>query len=196
MSTENMSFDIENPTLNEYISQRVKKEMEQFKVSTVSEILAKSNVVQTPPEATKDSVSDEFVAEFIEKLKNTEAYKESIYEAIEEMSQDQNTTSNWSTDRMKQIFSGVRKKPNEGELEQDVFSMMMLSRSWISFVWVYAAFAVAVQITLGILVIKDQITDTFGEPVMGIPMKETNRLMVAKLLAIVLSISSCGTSAY
>jgi len=189
MSTENMNFDIENPALNEYISQRVKKEMEQFKLTKVSDVLAKkSNVVQTPPEATKDSMSDEFVAELIKKLKNTEAYKESIYEAIEEMSQDQNTTSHQSTDRMKRIFSGVKKKPNEGELEQDVFSMMMLSQSWISFVWVYGVFAVAVQMTLGILVIKDQISSEFGEPDMGIPIKETNPLRVAKMLAMVLSI--------
>ena len=35
-----MSFDIENPALNEYISQRVNKEMEQFKLNEVSDVLA------------------------------------------------------------------------------------------------------------------------------------------------------------
>jgi len=188
MSTESIGFDVENPALNEYIRQRVQQEMEQYTLNKELDFLASPNDAQTSPGSMKDSMSDKFIAKLMEKLKNTEAYKESIYEAIEEMCEDQKSTNNRSTDRMKQFFSGVKSKPNKGELEQDVFSMMMLSRSWISFVWFYGCFAVAVQITLGILVIMDQISSEFGEPNLGIPIKDTAPLRIAKALAIILSI--------
>jgi len=193
MSTESIGFDVENPALNEYIRQRVQQEMEQYTLNKELDFLASPNDAQTSPGSMKDSMPDKFVAKLVEKLKNTEAYKESIYEAIEEMCEDQNSTNNRSTDTMKQLLAGLKINPNEGELEQDVFSMMILSQSvkkwkeWI-LVWVYGCFAYVLQITLGILVIMDQMTNEFGETDMGIPIKDTAPLRIAKALAIVLSI--------
>ena len=64
MSTEDMSFDIEDPKLNEYISKRVKKEMEQFKLNKVSDVLAPKQKM----------FSTENVDRFVQLLKQNENF--------------------------------------------------------------------------------------------------------------------------
>jgi len=94
---------------------------------------------------------------------------------------------------MKQLLAGLKNVPGKGELDQDVFSMIMMSISWNSWiewilVWVYGIFAYGLQMTLGILVIMDQMESEFGGTAVGIPIRGTASLKIAKTLAIVLSV--------
>ena len=73
------------------------------------------------------------------------------------------------------------------ELDQDLFSMMMLTNPR-SLTWVVGFLSFSIQIILGVLIILDQIdTDNFSTS-LSIPIKGTIPLRFAQFLAIVLSI--------
>jgi len=185
-----MDFDTENPALQEYIGQRVQQELEKYKLL--------ENLKHAEDPALQEYIGQRVQQELekyklLENLKDTKAYNDSIYCAIDQMSQNQDNNNRTRTSRMQQLLAGLKNTPGEGELDQDVFSMMMMSislQSWKEWalVWAYGIFAYGLQITLGILVIMDQMESEFGGTAVGIPIRGTPSLFVAKTLAIVLSV--------
>ena len=74
------------------------------------------------------------------------------------------------------------------ELERDFFTMMMLQDP-VSWVWIIGLISVASQLTLGILLIHEQMNeDKFCLPTMTIPIRSGLHICVAQFIAIILSI--------
>jgi len=86
---ENNDFDTENPALQEYIGKRVSQDLEKCNLknkSDFSDLLHQAKKLQD----TKHSVSENFTEDLLDKLKEAGTYKNSIYHAIDQMSESQN----------------------------------------------------------------------------------------------------------
>ena len=74
-----------------------------------------------------------------------------------------------------------------GALDQDAYSMMMLSKVW-SRAWLLGILSFITQITLASIIISEQTETQFLQTTMSIPVKVKRRTRVAQFLAIILAL--------
>jgi len=73
------------------------------------------------------------------------------------------------------------------QLDQDFFSMMMLS-PLLSMEWLFGMISFSIQITLGVVIILEQVKTDFFGTTLSIPIKCNSIIQIAQVLAIILSI--------
>jgi len=85
-------------------------------------------------------------------------------------------------------LTGIEIKPtSKGELEPDFFAVMMLSNIG-SFAWFLGLLSCTIQITLGVLIMLDQVKTDFFSTTLSIPIKGNGQLRIVQILSILLSI--------
>jgi len=163
----------------------------------------------TAENSASSDVIDRLIQELQESEKFTDFLEQNVNDAMKKMSSKANTSncpenaneqsmpkaksrkSFKKQDSMELIghknLTGVKNSVEKGHLEQDLFSMMMLSQK-MSLTWLFGITAFTIQITLGILILLDQAEKDFFATDMSIPIKGTNRLHMAQALAVLLSI--------
>jgi len=195
MTNNYINQDEENPLLQEYVARCVREELEKYErfkrtdliIQDIEELKALHedlNILKV----TRELMTNYFIKEFLTKVKGLQEFKDILIESMKEIQQNQHTrTRRKSNSISNQNLFGLKQNSEEGDLELDVFSMMMVS-SVKSMSWVFGFLSFAIQMTLGILVIIDQANKDFFGTMMSIPIKSTVSLWIAQFLAITLSI--------
>jgi len=193
MSTEDMSFDIEDPKLNEYISKRVKKEMEQFKLNKVSDVLAPKQKM----------FSTENVDRFVQMLKQNESFEKYLFSFFQQnikvphpvqSNQDnpappkqQIKTKKKRSKSLSPVLTGITSSGSKDTLEEDLYSIMMMTKA-LSLEWFLGFLSFSIQVLLASIIIYEQTQTEFFGTQMSIPIRVPPLTRVTQVLSVILAL--------
>jgi len=150
---------------------KLKKEMKDFNDKLMREVEeVKKNLMREVEEVKKN-----FMDELIQNLEATA---------------EQQSLSSVKISVLQKVLYGHKKsKVNEEKLDRDCYVLMMFSPIF-SVSWLLGFLTFAIQVTLGILIIDDQINSDFFGTTLSLPIKGNGTMRLAQFLTILLAIAS------